>query len=119
MTFYYPEVTDFVEMFGCESYIDDGVQISKFVDIKNREMVFSISNMQNSISIYMYQDGTLCFSIYEEGAVSIIVDENLIIIEYLNYQNLYAKKITIIETYPLFKIKHSTLINKNMDELRQ
>lgn len=118
MSFCYPKDIDFTEMFGCESHVNsDGLLESTFIDIQNRKMVFSISNIQNSISAYIYQDETLILRIYEEGAMRIMIYENQIIIEYLNYQNLYAKKITIIDVYPIFKIDHSTLIDKSMDEL--
>lgn len=46
-----------------------------------------------------------------------MIYENQIIIEYLNYQESYAKRITIIDVYPIFKIDHSTLIDKSMNQL--
>lgn len=118
MSFFYPRDVDFMEMFGCESHIDsDGLLESTFVDTQNKKMVFSISDIQNSISAYIYQDETLIFKIYEEGAMRVMIYENQIIIEYLNYQELYARRITIIDVYPIFKIDHSTLIDKSMNQL--
>lgn len=118
MSFFYPKDVDFMKMFGCESHIDgDGLLESTFVDIQNKKMVFSISDIKNSISAYIYQDDKLILRIYEEGAMRITIYENQIIIEYLNYQDLYAKKFTIIDIYPIFKIDHSTLIDKSIDEL--
>lgn len=117
MSFFYPKDVDFMEMFGCESHIDnDGLLESTFIDIQNKKMVFSISDMQNSISAYVYQDEAVIFKIYEEGAMRVMIYENQIIIEYLNYQDLYAKRLTIIDVYPIFKIDHSTLIDKDMNQ---
>ena len=54
MSFFYPKDVDFMEMFGCESYTDnDGLLESTFIDTQNKKMVFSISDMQNSISAYI------------------------------------------------------------------
>lgn len=118
MSFFYPKDVDFMEMFGCESHIDkDGLLESTFIDTQNKKMVFSISDIQNSISAYIYQDEALIFKIYEEGAMRVMIYENQIIIEYLNYQDLYAKRLTIIDVYPIFKIDHCTLIDKNMSQL--
>ena len=118
MSFFYPKDVDFMEMFGCESHIDnDGLLESTFIDTQNKKMVFSISDMQNSISAYIYQDEAVIFKIYEEGAMRVMIYENQIIIEYLNYQDLYAKRLTIIDVYPIFKIDHSTLIDKDMSQL--
>ncbi|WP_352257812.1 hypothetical protein [Psychrobacter sp. TB55-MNA-CIBAN-0194] len=118
MSFFYPKDVDFMEMFGCESHIDsNGLLESTFTDTQNQKMVFSISDMQNSISAYVYQDEALIFKIYEEGAMRVKIYENQIIIEYLNYQDLYAKRLTIIDVYPIFKIDHSTLIDKDMSQL--
>ncbi len=118
MSFFYPKDVDFIEMFGCESHINsDGLLESTLIDTQNKKMVFSISDIQNSISAYIYQDEALIFKIYEEGAMRVMIYENQIIIEYLNYQDLYAKRITIIDVYPIFKIDHSTLIDKSMNQL--
>lgn len=119
MSFFYPTSAEFIEKFGCESYTDeDGLQISTFNNI-NMKLVFSVSNMQNSISVKIYQDEVKTFSIYDEGAMRVTIDSNHVIIEYLNYKNLYAKKITIIEVYPLFKIEHSTLLDKSIRDLNE
>lgn len=118
MSFFHPKNVDFMEMFGCESHTDnDGLLESTFIDTQDKKMVFSISDMQNSISTYVYQDETLIFKIYEEGAMRVMIYENQTIKEYLNYQNLYAKRLTIIDVYPIFKIDHSTLIDKDMNQL--
>lgn len=118
MSFFYPKDVDFMEMFGCESHIDnDGLLESTFIDTQNKKMVFSFSDIQNSISAYIYQDEALIFKIYEEGAMRVMIYENQIIIEYLNYQDLYAKRLTIIDVHPIFKIHHSTLIDKDMNQL--
>ena len=118
MSFFYPKDVDFIEMFGCESHINsDGLLESTLIDTQNKKMVFSISDIQNSISAYIYQDEALIFKIYEEGAMRVMIYKNQIIIEYLNYQDLYAKRLTIIDVYPIFKIDHSTLIDKDMSQL--
>ena len=97
MSFFYPKDVDFMEMFGCESHIDnDGLLESTFIDTQNKKLIFKI---------------------YEEGAMRVMIYENQIIIEYLNYQDLYAKRLTIIDVYPIFKIDHSTLIDKDMNQL--
>ena len=84
MSFFYPKDVDFMEMFGCESHIDnDGLLESTFIDIQNKKMVFSISDMQNSISAYVYQDEAVIFKIYEEGAMRVMIYENQIIGSFL------------------------------------
>ena len=84
MSFFYPKDVDFMEMFGCESHIDnDGLLESTFIDIQNEKMVFSISDMRNSISAYIYQDEALIFKIYEEGAMRVMIYENQIIGSFL------------------------------------
>ncbi len=84
MSFFYPKDVDFMEMFGCESHIDnDGLLESTFIDIQNKKMVFSISDMRNSISAYIYQDEALIFKIYEEGAMRVMIYENQIIGSFL------------------------------------
>ena len=94
MSFFYPKDVDFMEMFGCESHIDnDGLLESIFIDTQNKKMVFSISDIQNSISAYIYQDEALIFKIYEEGAMRVIIYENQIIIEYLNYQRSEERRV--------------------------
>jgi len=41
MSFFYPKDVDFMEMFGCESHIDnDGLLESTFIDTQNKKMVF-------------------------------------------------------------------------------
>ncbi len=92
MSFFYPKDVDFMEMFGCESHIDnDGLLESTFIDTQNKKLVFSISDIQNSISAYIYQDESLISKIFEEGAMRVMIYENPIIIEYLNYQDLSLK----------------------------
>ena len=74
MSFFYPTSAEFIEKFGCESYTDeDGLQISTFNNI-NIKLVFSVSNMQNSISVKIYQDEVKTFSIYDEGAMRVTIE---------------------------------------------